>query len=413
MGPCESCVCRAGEIRCAKKNCPDTTKCKPNEKLEVPEGECCAKCVEIPAVCTVFVPHYKTFDGKFFSFQQACKYQLAADCVNHTFSIRITNDVQQKKLSGRAKTITFKTANIKINLGQKLRVKVNGTRVSLPHEESKIARIYENWDGIVVVETELGIKLTWDGYNFLQLEAPVAFKGKLCGLCGNYNNIWSDDLKARTGNNMSENEVRKFADSWRVGGYKACSRRPNDYPQKPHHCVTNKKKIAEKCRELKAQEYFGNCTSRVNSNKYFEFCKSDMCECSNQQCYCESFTAYAYECIRNGINLPKWRRNTSCELNELNHKERESKKNRHGYSNVSGVSKGNNKRQRHHQDNPHKIPELLHRQNIPKVLISNYRTPPPLHWRMFLSSSITPACMQVECATESSKSRECQDLPDD
>lgn len=380
MGPCKSCECRAGEIRCAQKECPKTVKCKPNEKLEIAEGQCCPSCRSQPSLCSVFVPHFRTFDGKFFSFQRPCKYQLAADCVNHTFSIRITNEAQQKKWSGRAKTITFKTANIRINLGQKLRVKVNGTRVDLPHEEFGMAKIFKNSDGIVVVETSIGIKLTWDGYNFLQLEAPVKYKGKLCGLCGNYNAIWRDDLMARSGHNLSDNEVRRFADSWRVGGDKACSGRPN---QKPHRCVEKKKRIEEKCLNLKTEEYFGNCLSRVNPEKYFEFCKSDMCACPNQQCYCESFTAYAYECMRNGIDLPKWRQNTRCELNDFKHKEREVKKNKLGHDNgreyVDVGGKNNKKQRQHHRDELNKYPELLHRQNIPKVLISSHRTPPPLN----------------------------------
>lgn len=60
-------------------------------------------------VCTVFGdPHYRTFDGKFFSFQGSCKYQLAADCTNHTFSIRVTNDGRSTRSSAWTKTIAIK-----------------------------------------------------------------------------------------------------------------------------------------------------------------------------------------------------------------------------------------------------------------------------------------------------------------
>ena len=60
-------------------------------------------------VCTVFGdPHYRTFDGKFYSFQGSCKYQLAADCVGHTFSIRVTNDARGTRTSSWTRTVSIK-----------------------------------------------------------------------------------------------------------------------------------------------------------------------------------------------------------------------------------------------------------------------------------------------------------------
>jgi len=60
-------------------------------------------------VCTVFGdPHYRTFDGKFYSFQGSCKYQLTADCVGHTFSIRVTNDARGTRTSSWTKTVSIK-----------------------------------------------------------------------------------------------------------------------------------------------------------------------------------------------------------------------------------------------------------------------------------------------------------------
>ena len=47
LGPCRSCECRAGEIRCAQAQCP-IIKCRPNENLIIPQGQCCAKCIESP-----------------------------------------------------------------------------------------------------------------------------------------------------------------------------------------------------------------------------------------------------------------------------------------------------------------------------------------------------------------------------
>lgn len=60
-------------------------------------------------VCTVFGdPHYRTYDGKFFSFQGPCKYLLSADCVGRTFSIRVTNDARNTKNSAWTKTVSLR-----------------------------------------------------------------------------------------------------------------------------------------------------------------------------------------------------------------------------------------------------------------------------------------------------------------
>lgn len=64
-------------------------------------------------MCTVFGdPHYKTFDGKFFSFQGSCKYQLVADCSKEkTFNIRVTNDARSTKTSSWTKNVSIKVGN--------------------------------------------------------------------------------------------------------------------------------------------------------------------------------------------------------------------------------------------------------------------------------------------------------------
>jgi hypothetical protein len=60
-------------------------------------------------ICTVFGdPHYRTFDGKFYSFQGSCKYQLVADCFGRTFSIRVTNDARGTRTSSWTKTVAIK-----------------------------------------------------------------------------------------------------------------------------------------------------------------------------------------------------------------------------------------------------------------------------------------------------------------
>jgi len=71
-------------------------------------------------VCTVFGdPHYRTFDGKFYSFQGSCKYQLAADCFGRTFSIRVTNDARGTRTSSWTKTVSIKVQICVLFIGRR------------------------------------------------------------------------------------------------------------------------------------------------------------------------------------------------------------------------------------------------------------------------------------------------------
>lgn len=261
------------------------------------------------AVCTVFGdPHYKTFDGKFFSFQGSCKYQLTTDCLgNNTFSVRVTNDPRNTLFSAWTRTVAIKSGALKINLGQKLRVKVNGKRIETPYTLPNGGKIEKN-NETVTVDVNIGLKILWNGRGFLEVSASPIFKNKLCGLCGNYNSLAQDDLTMRNRRVVGDSEVWRFANSWKVGGNKACGR--INEPYKKPQCILKRTKHA--CRALKVAETFGDCDAKLSPSNYYDACVEDMCECPNNMCYCESFAAYARECSRLGANLPDWRQNTKC-----------------------------------------------------------------------------------------------------
>lgn len=65
---------------------------------------------------------------------------------------------------------------MKVNLGDKMRVKVNGERVPVPYKRENFATVTRTSDS-VLVETYLGVKVIWDGNSFLEVSVPAYYKG--------------------------------------------------------------------------------------------------------------------------------------------------------------------------------------------------------------------------------------------
>lgn len=159
--------------------------------------------------------------------QGACKYVLTSDCKGKTFAVRVRNDARESRAFSWTRTVTLKVREGRVTLGQKMRIKVNGKRVALPYNHGTLNITQDGYTA--TVETGVGVKLLWDGDSFLEVTVPHALKGRLCGLCGNFNGNKTDDFMTRRGGPV--NHPSAFGQSWRVGGKKACSR-PEEGTQK-------------------------------------------------------------------------------------------------------------------------------------------------------------------------------------
>lgn len=67
--------------------------------------------------------------------------------------------------------------NLKVNLGDKKRIKINGQRVSVPYKRSNELTI-SNMNDTVLVETRIGVSIVWDGRGFLEVSVPSRYKGE-------------------------------------------------------------------------------------------------------------------------------------------------------------------------------------------------------------------------------------------
>lgn len=292
------------------ERCPPLT-CPPHQTLRRLPNQCCARCVDLDGVCTVFGdPHYKTFDGKFYSFQGSCKYQLVSDCVGDSFSIRISNDARNTSHSSWTRTATLRIGAVKVNLGRKMRVKVDGVRVPLPHRVEGVAHVARA-NGSVIVRADIGVQLLWDGDGFLEVTVSSAYKGKLCGLCGNFNSRASDDMTTKEGR-PSDDDPWRFGASWRVGGKRACTRR-RERPATARCRGARQQRARRLCRGFFRIDAFAACGTKVNPSNYRAACVRDACGCTGSRCHCAAYRAYSRECTRLGAEPRRWTKAAWCE----------------------------------------------------------------------------------------------------
>ena len=81
---------------------------------------------------------------------------------------------------------------------QNLRVKINGEAISLPYYKRPDLYIKEN-GYLMTVTTGIGLEVVWDGDSYTEVHAPISYRNKTCGFCGNFNGDPDDDFQTPQG----------------------------------------------------------------------------------------------------------------------------------------------------------------------------------------------------------------------
>ncbi|KAM8889404.1 mucin-5B-like [Synchiropus picturatus] len=125
------------------------------------------------------------------------------------------------------------------------------------------------------------------------------------GLCGNFNNIMSDDFKVSSG--LVEGTAAAFANAWKTRA--SC---PDVSTRFTHPCTQgiNKEDFAKFwCSKLTDPNgVFAPCHSSISPTTYKDNCMYDTCSCEkSEDCMCAAASAYVYACSAAGVQLTGWR----------------------------------------------------------------------------------------------------------
>ncbi|KAM9725148.1 zonadhesin [Dama dama] len=271
------------------------------------------------ATCTVWGdPHYLTFDGALHHFMGTCTYILTRPCLlkslENYFFVSATNEFRGGNLEASyVKAVQVQAFGIRVWMLKGRKVMLDGRQVALPLWFAHGRMTVRSSGSFILLYTDFGLQVRYDGYHLVEVTAPSSYAGRLCGMCGNYNNNSLDD-NLQPDKRPAVNSVRLGA-SWKLnelsesGCFAADARPP-------------------RCLEKNATDPWSkNCDILVNPQGPFSKChrvvapEASFTSCVYGQCgtmgdaftLCRSLQAYAALCARAGQVLA-WRNSTFCPL---------------------------------------------------------------------------------------------------
>ncbi|NWW99935.1 MUC5A protein, partial [Caloenas nicobarica] len=291
---CHSCTCNGGQWSCQDMSCPGT--------CSVEGGS-----------------HISTYDKKHYDHHGDCTYVLSKHCKDETFAILV-----ELRKCGLTDTETcLKTVTLNMNKRQTVRMpnkhgkqqfKILGAkRLGLNQSGNCISpscanvTVFRPSSFFIIMQTNFGVLLEIQIIPIMQVFVRLdpIFKDQTCGLCGNFNNIQTDDFKAISG--IIEGTATAFANTWRTQA--SCHNIQNSFENPCALSIDNEKYAQHWCGLLTdSKGPFADCHHAVNPSVHHTNCMFDTCNCENSEdCLCAALSSYVRACAAKGIQLSGWR----------------------------------------------------------------------------------------------------------
>lgn len=165
-----------------------------------------------------------------------------------------------------------------------------------------------------VIATNFELVVTYDLVYHVTVTVPGNYRGKVCGLCGNFNGDKNDDFQMS--NHQVTNNVNTFGKSWKITIPNVVCENGCEGDNCPN-CAAAPKAVFSKpsyCGIISAPKGpFVACHSKIDPQLYFDDCVFDLCASNGEgNVLCNSIAAYAYNCYLVGVDVKNWRTPSFC-----------------------------------------------------------------------------------------------------
>lgn len=160
-----------------------------------------------------------------------------------------------------------------------------------------------------MLQTNFNLSVSFFKTGAVEVTVPIQYSDKLCGMCGNFNNLMDDDKNTTGGFSVKDTKI--LGQTWKSDSF---------YCQDPI--------VSSGCSESEKLEYtskiycgillsqngpFSKCSSSLDTSSLFQSCISEMCTTKgDHEAFCDVLQAVEKSCSEVGISVTAWRNATHC-----------------------------------------------------------------------------------------------------
>ncbi|XP_076833291.1 IgGFc-binding protein [Brachyhypopomus gauderio] len=342
----QMCVCNPGTgVTCASNSCPNGTQCllregvlgcfhsDPCKDIQCREQEVCrvegvhATCAPLfTATCWSWGDlHYQTFDGFCYDFQGTCRYTLTTTCGNVDGLVPFSVTESSSNLGNvslvRDINVDVYDTSITIEKFQWGQIMVHGERLYLPLVLLDGRIRARQLGAAAVVETDFGLRVSYDWYSLMSVQLPSGYHGSVCGLCGNFDGDRGDELRGPAGESRAS--VLSWVSSWKAGvpgcndsyGGNSSAYGGNSSAYTAAQQAAYGSEASCGALTSASPGVFRACWPKVDPAAFQQACVNDLCASNgDHRLLCMALEAYSSRCYQEGVVVSSWREQFNCPM---------------------------------------------------------------------------------------------------
>lgn len=189
--------------------------------------------------------------------------------------------------------------------------KVNGIWRNVPLHLKDNTIVIDTWGNALVLHTDFNMSVSYMRSGAVQVVLPNHYSDKVCGICGNFNQLMTDDFNLPKGLQLAY--TLDTGKSW-----------------ESHDVMCEEPIIPRVCTETEELEYssdlycgvltsrqgpFAKCSMVLGGESFIQNCKLQLCSAhGDPEVLCHTLQTFSETCNKAGITVPAWRNSTFCRM---------------------------------------------------------------------------------------------------